>query len=54
VHGADPSDPNLFQLLFFPPWHRLFVYRFEEIVRAILKAEGDDDFTLPYWNYLGG
>jgi tyrosinase len=53
VHGADPSDPNLFQLLFFPPWHRLFVYRFEEIVRAILKAEGDDDFTLPYWNYLG-
>ena len=54
VHGADPSDPNLFQLLFFPPWHRLFVYRFEEIVRAILKTEGDDDFTLPYWNYLGG
>jgi tyrosinase len=53
VHGADPGDPNLFQLPFFPPWHRLFVYHFEEIVRGVLKAAGDqDDFTLPYWNYL--
>lgn len=33
---------------FFLPWHRMFVYYFESIVRA---ASGDDSFTLPYWNY---
>jgi hypothetical protein len=32
----------------FLPWHRLFVYYFERIVRQV---SGRGDFTLPYWNY---
>jgi tyrosinase len=32
----------------FLPWHRMFLYYFESIVR---DACGDSSFTLPYWNY---
>lgn len=32
----------------FLPWHRMYVYFFERIVR---KASGKADFSLPYWNY---
>ena len=32
----------------FLPWHRMFVYYFERIIR---KVSGHPDFTLPYWNY---
>jgi hypothetical protein len=32
----------------FFPWHRLFVYYFERIVRQVC---GHDEFTLPYWDY---
>jgi tyrosinase len=32
----------------FLPWHRMYVYYFESIVRAV---SGHDEFTLPYWNY---
>jgi hypothetical protein len=37
------QDPN-----HFLPWHRIFVYYFEQIVREV---SGRTDFTLPYWNY---
>jgi tyrosinase len=33
---------------FFLPWHRMFVYYFETIVR---QMSSDPSFTLPYWNY---
>ncbi len=33
---------------FFLPWHRMYVYFFERIVR---KVSGDATFVLPYWNY---
>jgi len=33
---------------FFLPWHRMFVYFFESIIR---KASGKPEFSLPYWNY---
>ncbi len=33
---------------FFLPWHRMFVYYFEMIVR---QMSSDPSFTLPYWNY---
>jgi tyrosinase len=49
AHANNPNDPNDFQQLFFLPWHRFFVYYFEEIIRKVLN---DDTFTLPYWNYL--
>ena len=50
-HGANPADPTQFQSTYFLPWHRLFVARFENIVRAVLQ---DPQFTLPYWDYLSG
>jgi hypothetical protein len=37
---------------FFTPWHRLYLYHFERIVRAIVQQQhGPNDFALPYWNY---
>lgn len=42
AHGDD-MDENMFL-----PWHRMFVCRFEDIIRAV---SGEEDFTLPYWNY---
>ncbi|HEY1142120.1 MAG TPA: tyrosinase family protein [Lysobacter sp.] len=32
----------------FLPWHRMFVYYFERIVRQVAQRP---DFTLPYWDY---
>jgi tyrosinase len=49
AHAFNPNDPNDFQESFFLPWHRFFVYYFEEIIRKVVN---DDAFTLPYWNYL--
>jgi tyrosinase len=34
--------------LMFLPWHRMFVYFYERLLRSVLA---DSDFTLPYWNY---
>jgi tyrosinase len=42
--GGDVED-------YFLPWHRMFVYYFEEIIRYAAK---NDSFTLPYWNYSAG
>ncbi|MBE2314463.1 tyrosinase family protein [Solirubrobacter sp. CPCC 204708] len=42
---------------FFLPWHRLYLYYFERIVRAAIQTldEVDEDvkaqWALPYWNY---
>src|SRR5260370_7822271 len=33
---------------FFFPWHRMYLYFFEKIIRS---ASGNADFTLPYWDY---
>ncbi|MGA2427565.1 MAG: tyrosinase family protein [Candidatus Acidiferrum sp.] len=33
---------------FFLPWHRMFVFHFERMIR---KFSGDESFALPYWNY---
>jgi tyrosinase len=43
-HAGDVED-------YFLPWHRMFVYYFEEIIRYAAK---NDSFTLPYWNYSDG
>lgn len=40
------------QSWYFLPWHRGYVYAFEEIVRsAIVSLGGPADWALPYWNY---
>jgi hypothetical protein len=41
---------------FFLPWHRMYLFYFERIVRAAVAENGDDTtlyapFSLPYWNY---
>jgi len=41
AHHGEPED-------FFLPWHRMYVYFLERIVR---KMSGHAEFTLPYWNY---
>jgi tyrosinase len=35
----------------FLPWHRIYVYFFERVLRA---ACGDPGFVLPYWDYTRG
>lgn len=37
---------------FFLPWHRMYLFFFEQIVASFVKADGGpDDWALPYWNY---
>ncbi|HEU0052849.1 MAG TPA: tyrosinase family protein [Longimicrobium sp.] len=58
VHGDPDGDPPPAQQRFwamcqhaswyFLPWHRMYIYFFERIVR---KYSGNPDFALPYWNY---
>jgi len=40
---------------FFPPWHRGYLYAFENVMRAAIKSlpGAPSDWTLPYWNYFG-
>jgi tyrosinase len=69
VHGIDPTKPppsGVSQFLpqwnqcqhyswYFLPWHRMFVYYFEQIVRTYVTAQGGPaTWALPYWNYDGG
>jgi len=35
---------------FFLPWHRMYLYWFEQIVRSHIDADYGD-WALPYWNY---
>jgi tyrosinase len=51
AHSDNPGDPAYFQEQFFLPWHRYFVYYFEQIIRSVLQ---NPNFSLPYWDYLGG
>ena len=59
IHGAYAAPPPgaqwnqcQHQGWFFLPWHRMYLYFFERIVRAAVVAEGGPaDFALPYWNY---
>lgn len=37
---------------YFLPWHRVYLFHFEKIVRdAVKKLGGPADWALPYWNY---
>ena len=37
---------------FFLPWHRMYLYYFERIVRAaVIENGGNPEWALPYWNY---
>src|SRR5260370_18586518 len=40
---------------YFLPWHRMYLYYFEQIVRAQVIANGGPAiWALPYWNYDAG
>ncbi len=40
------------QSWYFLPWHRGYLYAFEEIVRsAVISLGGPADWALPYWDY---
>lgn len=55
IHATkDPSNPGVWNQCqhgnyFFLPWHRMYTYWLERILR---DASGDPEFTLPYWNYV--
>ena len=57
IHGTDnPAGGRLEEECqhgswFFLPWHRMYLYRFEEIVRFFLSDEEAETWALPYWNY---
>ena len=37
---------------FFLPWHRMYLFYFEQIIAAtVKKLGGDPGWSLPYWNY---
>jgi Common central domain of tyrosinase len=61
IHGTHSSPLALqtqceHESWFFFPWHRIYLYYFEQIVRqAVVESGRPADWTLPYWNYgLGG
>src|SRR3954447_25711651 len=64
IHGSSTGDWReqcQHRSWYFLPWHRLYLYWFEQIVRAALKEVAevvDEDvrrtWTLPYWNYTRG
>lgn len=62
IHGsyaAAPAGANWNECQhaswFFLPWHRLYLYFFERIVRAaVVSSGGPTDWALPYWNYDQG
>jgi tyrosinase len=40
---------------FFLSWHRMFIFYFEQIVRAaVVQAGGAADWALPFWDYGAG
>jgi len=59
IHGSYASPPPgadwnqcQHQGWFFLPWHRMYLYFFERIVRAaVTQAGGPAEFAIPYWNY---
>ena len=39
---------------FFLPWHRMYLFHFENILRSLLPAADRDTFALPFWDYSSG
>ena len=40
---------------YFLPWHRMYLFQFERIVRSFVTAAGGPaTWTLPYWDYSSG
>ena len=54
-HGASVpgrlEDQCQHSCWFFFPWHRMYLYWFEQIVLSHISGPVADDWALPYWNY---
>ena len=61
IHGS-PALPELpgwnacqHNHWFFLPWHRMYLYRMERLLRAaVIEDGGPAEWALPYWNYDAG
>lgn len=65
IHAAFPAGVAGFHnqcqhhTWYFLPWHRMYLYWFEHIIRAAIATSSDVDaqvgkeWALPYWNYEG-
>ncbi len=57
IHGIPSGQEPLWNECqhaqwYFLPWHRMYLLRFEAIVRAAIEAAGGPaNWALPYWNY---
>lgn len=57
IHGTAGTAPPLanecrHQSWYFAPWHRMYLYFFERIVRAeVVAAGGPAQWALPFWDY---
>jgi tyrosinase len=51
-----PSNQCQHATWYFLPWHRMYLHRFEQIVREIAAALPTPvaDWTVPYWDYSSG
>ncbi len=66
MHGVIPDPGDGFRNKcqhfgwFFLPWHRMYVYQFESIVRSVVEGLNNVDdetkanWALPYWDYTKG
>jgi len=55
VPPTPPANQCQHNSWYFMPWHRMYVYYFEQVVRAYVIANGGpNNWALPYWNYDGG
>ena len=39
---------------YFLPWHRMYLFHFENILRSLLPTQRRADFALPFWDYSSG
>src|SRR6478752_3063850 len=39
---------------YFLPWHRMYLFNFEAILRSMLPAAARATFALPFWDYSSG
>jgi tyrosinase len=58
IHGTHANSPPPLanecrhQSWYFLPWHRMYLYYFERIVRGeVVAAGGPSDWALPFWDY---
>ena len=58
IHGTAVGSPPALanecrhQSWYFAPWHRMYLYYFERIVRAeVIAAGGPATWALPFWDY---